>query len=109
MAITHYWTDGHIRYEFQVDLLGTAYRQRSGVYIICQARMDGYYNALYVGETSDFNNRIGAGFALHHRRDCVTRRGATHIHTLHVPGPALNRERIELALRHRLNPPCNLE
>jgi len=44
-----------VRYTFETYPIGTAFQQIGGVYIFCKLAPNGNWDALYVGETDDFN------------------------------------------------------
>jgi hypothetical protein len=95
------------QYEFQTDPIGTNYNPLPGVYIFCKLAANNMWNAVYIGETSDFRNRLYANLTNHHQWGCIASAGATHIGTLHVPGALSKREGIETDLRQAINTPCN--
>jgi hypothetical protein len=94
-------------YAFELNPLGIAYNRRSGVYIFCRQAANGNWDGLYVGETSDFDDRLNSGLQRHHRWPSVMQHRPTHLCTLHVPGALAERLRIETDLRRSLNCPCN--
>jgi hypothetical protein len=96
-------------YQFQLHPVGTPYLARSGVYIFCKLAPNGNWDAVYIGETDNFNRRLTEQFTLHHRWSCIRAAGATHICTLHVPGDLALREGIETDLRRLIQAPCNLQ
>lgn len=97
------------RYSTQCDPIGTPYKPREGVYIFCKIAPNGSWYPVYVGETDSFQRRLSDELDRHHRWASIMREGATHICTLHLTGGLALREGVETDLRHRLNPPCNLQ
>lgn len=96
------------RLSFQLDPIGASYLQRPGVYIFTRQAANGNWDALYVGETDDFNRRLTRELVFHHRWPCIQKAGATHICTLHVPGKDVTaREAVETDIRQATNPQCN--
>jgi excinuclease UvrABC nuclease subunit len=95
------------QYEFQLHRIGTGYYDKPGVYIFCKARPDGRWDAIYVGETNSFKDRLTDNLVNHHRWQCIQAHGATHICTFHVTGGNTSRVMIERDLRSSLSPPCN--
>jgi hypothetical protein len=94
---------------FETHPIGTAFKPLGGVYIFCKARPDGYWDAIYVGETGDFNERLNAALQRHQAWPACCAHGATHIGVM-VIGSVLDRAprlALETELRHTLNPPCN--
>ncbi|WP_338467057.1 GIY-YIG nuclease family protein [Novosphingobium sp. ZN18A2] len=94
-------------YEFFVHPIGTTYKPISGVYIFLNQTAQGQWNALYVGETSDLNQRLNAALQGHNAWPRISKHRATHIATRAVSGGLDARLKIETDLRHGLNPPCN--
>ncbi|HUS54096.1 MAG TPA: hypothetical protein VMY41_08840, partial [Thermohalobaculum sp.] len=86
--------------------IGTEFKPYSGVYVACKSANGVNWDALYVGETKSFHDRLNTGLEDHDGLKCARRNGVTHIGVLIVNGDA-ERLRIETELRHSLNPPCN--
>ena len=102
------WTGiSGVRYEFQVDPIGTGYKDRPGVYVFCRLGALGFWDAIYIGETESFERRLWADLVRHHQWDSIRSAGATHIGTLHAPGGLSARLAIEADLRHSNPTPCN--
>ena len=101
------WQGSNRVLQFQNHGIGTTYLTRPGVYIFCRQALNGYWYAVYVGETDNFARRLTHELACHHAWDRIRSAGATHICTLHVPGGLAERLAIETELRHTLKPPCN--
>ena len=96
-------------YTFETYSVGTRFKHVSGVYIFCrQISASGNWEALYVGETQSFEQRLNTGIASHDGYARALRLGMTHIAALVVSGDA-ERLRIETDLRHGLNPSANAQ
>lgn len=107
MALTVNWPGRSGNpYPFETHPIGTEFRPYSGVYIACKSGNSVNWDALYVGETKSFFDRLNAGFEDHDGLKCARRNGATHIGVMIVSSDA-ERLRIETELRHSLRPPCN--
>jgi len=94
---------------FETYPIGTAFNQVGGVYIFCKPAPNGNWDALYVGETSDFNERLNTALQRHQAWPACCAGGATHI-AVKIVGGAFDRDArlaLETELRHSLNPPCN--
>lgn len=94
-------------YTFETYPIGTAFHQLPGVYIFCKPAGNGQWNAIYVGETDNFDQRLNTALKGHQSWPSCAWHGATHLSVLIVRGDRANRLRIETELRHSLNPPCN--
>lgn len=73
-------------YGFQLDSIGTVYHDRPGVYIACKLAGNGNWDAVYIGETESFYQRLSANLVAHHKWRGIRAAGGTHFCTLHVPG-----------------------
>ena len=93
-------------YRFETYTIGTKFNSVSGVYIACKRLVSGNFEALYIGETESFYDRLNAGAVYHDGLKSAARSGMTHIGALVVTGNA-QRIRVETDLRHGLNPSCN--
>jgi hypothetical protein len=92
-------------YCFELNPIGTPHRALPGVYIFCHF---GALNALvadYLDEVDDFSRRIGNDVGSHPHWEEIKAAGATHVCTLHVPGKAAERVKIEADLRRAVDPP----
>ncbi len=94
-------------YQFQIHQIGTAYFDRSGVYMFLKRAANGAWDAVYIGETHSFAKRLYSDLTLHHQWQSVRAHHATHIGTLFVPGGLTVRENIETDLRRAIATPCN--
>jgi hypothetical protein len=86
-------------YRFELDAIGVPYEARSGVYIFCHFGPLNRLVADHIEEADDFSRRIGADLTKHRQWKAIEAAGSTHICTLHVPGKAAERVRIEADLR----------
>ncbi len=96
-------------YHFEVHALGANYFDKPGVYIFVKRASSGGWDAIYIGETSSFRRRLTDELRLHHQWSSIAAHGATHIATLHLPGPLAIREGVETDLRRAIQTPCNLQ
>jgi len=96
-----------VRYTFETYPIGTTFQQIGGVYIFCKLAPNGNWDALYVGETDNFDERLNTALQRHQSWPSCALLGATHLAVMIVGGGKLERCRIETELRHSLNPPCN--
>ena len=95
-------------YTFETYLDKTGFNAVSGVYIFCRQLISGNWEALYVGETQSFKQRLNTGIGSHDGYARAKRLGMTHIAALKVAGDT-ERLRIETDLRHGLNPSANAQ
>ncbi len=88
---------------------GRTFYKNPGVYIFCRPTvgLPNNWDAIYVGETEDFDNRLNVNLANHHQWPNIKVKGATNVCCLHVPSGRSRRLAIETDLRVALNPPCN--
>ncbi len=90
--------------------LGQHFRANAGVYVFMRPGGAGRWYAVYVGETSDLNARIGEGLASHHKIKEALGLGATHVSVLEMPRHRdADRLAIESDLRQGLKPPLNTQ
>ena len=94
-------------YQFETVPIGTAFNEVPGVYIFCKPASNGNWDAVYVGETDNFNERLNTALKSHQSWPSCARVGATHLSVLIIDGGKLARCALETELRHSLNPPCN--
>ena len=93
-------------YEFEAHPIGTAFKQIGGVYIFCKPAPNGNWDALYVGETGDFNERLNTALQRHQAWPICRSLGVSHVSVMIVSGDQA-RLSIETELRHSLRPPAN--
>ena len=95
-------------YPFFLFPHGTEFHAASAVYIACKQVAPETFSALYVGEAESLYNRLNVGGVNHQGLLRAAREGMTHICAMAVDGRR-ERLRIELDLRHALDPVCNRE
>lgn len=95
------------KYLFTVYPLGTFFQSNPGVYAISKETAPKALSHLYIGETHDFDGRVGEHFPTHHKWAAAILAGASHICLRVVRGGKAERCRIEADLRHYYNPPLN--
>jgi hypothetical protein len=88
---------------------GRTFFENPGVYIFCRPThlLLNNWDAIYVGETENFDDRLNVNLTNHHQWANIKVKGATNVCCLHVPGDRSRRLAIEKDLRVALNPPCN--
>jgi hypothetical protein len=90
-------------YTYEIHPIDTSFKGLPGNYIFAKETKPNTWTPVYIGETSNLSER----FDDHHKKPCVDRNGATHIH-VHVndAGEAARRaEEQDLIAAYR--PPCN--
>jgi hypothetical protein len=95
-------------YLFELYSIGQKFNPVSGVYVFCNFSGLATLQALYVGETYSFQDRLNIGISQHDGFKRANALGATHIAVMAASEEA-NRLRIETDLRHGLNPSCNAQ
>ena len=63
-------------YKYYIYPIGTIFKSEPGNYVFAKESSPGKWRAIYIGETSNLNER----FDDHHKMPCIRRNGATHIH-----------------------------
>jgi hypothetical protein len=86
-------------YVFELNAIGTPYNPLPGVYIFCHFGPQNALVADYIGDADDFSRRLDRELTSHREWKNVQAAGATHICTLHVPGKAAERVKVETDLR----------
>jgi hypothetical protein len=94
-------------YNLYLHAIGTSYKPIAGVYMFLKIASQGKWDTIYIGETSNLDERLNTGLQRHQAWQCISRNGATHIATMAVGGGAQARINIETDLRHSHNTPCN--
>lgn len=109
MTITISWpTISGKSYTMNLLDFGKPFVNEPGVYIFCKpGAQAGKWDAVYVGECEDFDDRLNKNLLSHHRWECIKKQGATNVCALTVHGGKLSRTAVETDLRQRLDPPCN--
>lgn len=96
------------KYEFQVYPLGTGFKELPGLYMFVHRPVaNGQWRLHYVGQTHDFQARIGTGLPSHHKIAAAKRAGATHVAVAVVNGRESDRLSAELDLIQRYKPSLN--
>lgn len=95
-------------YVFGLYPFDTEFKPVSGIYVFARRIGQTGAEALYVGETQSFYDRLNAGIHDHDGFERASRAGATHIGVMRVGYPT-ERLRIETDLRHGLSPRCNMQ
>ena len=91
-------------YEYEVHPMeGTTWSTKAGNYIFAKRNSVGRWVALYIGETSNFAERLPSHEAL----PCVLAYGGTHIHAHVNNGGQVARRVEERDLIENYSPPCN--
>ena len=106
MATVNYNLNGS-ELTFQLHPVGTSFRQFAGIYLFLKPRNDGKWNVLYVGESSDINQRLNTAFQSHQARACAVNKGLTHFGIMTTTGGQQGRISLETRLRHAIKLPCN--
>jgi len=96
------------KYQFELWPVGTRFFGVPGVYIMCKPDRGGaLWNAAYIGEADNLNDRVGDGLGLHEKWESCRTWGATHVCVLVVRGSRSERLAIERDLRHGCLTFCN--
>lgn len=98
----------HKSYTFTAYPDGQQFNPISGVYIFCKSLPSGNWEALYVGETQSFHDRLNIGIGSHDGYARAKKIGMTHIAAMVVSGDT-QRLSVETDLRHGLNPSANAQ
>lgn len=101
MSTIKHQTRAGIGIEFQVEPHGAPWADVGGIYAFCKQTLQGY-EALYVGRTNSFKNRLPN----HERWEEARRRGATHVLAV-VSHSEADRVKIEGILIIEWRPPLN--
>ena len=89
-------------YEYEMHQIGTDWNAVAGNYIFAKSTSPGKWQAVYIGETGNFKERLPN----HPELPCVRRNGGTHIH-VHVNSDSQARLNEESDLLASESPPCN--
>ena len=89
-------------YRYWVHKIGTPMQAKGGNYIFAKETEPGRFHPIYIEQTGDLDLR----FDQHHKASCITRAGATHIHT-HLNSDEKSRLAEEADLIDNWNPKCN--
>ncbi len=63
-------------YRYWIYKIGTPLKADGGNYIFTKQTAPNRFFPIYIGQTEDLDIR----FDNHHKKDCISRAGATHIH-----------------------------
>ena len=66
-------------YEYTVYPIDQGFKDVAGNYIFAKL-VDGRWTPVYIGQTSDLDDRVGNWRTNHHKAACISSQGATHIH-----------------------------
>lgn len=94
------------QYEYWILSLGKKMKAEPGNYMFLKRTAPNTYASLYVGQTGDLDDRLSNPKS-HHKWECVSSEGATHICAHTNAGGEGNRKTEEADLIAALNPPCN--
>ena len=89
-------------YKYWIYPVGHSLKAAGGNYIFAKETKPGYWTPIYIGQTGDLSER----FDNHHKKDCIKREGATHIHA-HLESSESVRLDEETDLVRKWSPPCN--
>ena len=89
-------------YPFDAYPWGTPFQPFGAVYTVLKQRLDGRFDVLYVGRTTDMSER----FDNHHKESCFRIHGRTHI-GVHADPLEARRQAIETDLIRGNRTPCN--
>ncbi len=77
MADKCIWTGGSgKKYEYEMYPIGTDWNDVPGNYIFAKESLPHKWEAVYIGETESFKDRLPN----HNELPCINRNGGTHIH-----------------------------
>ena len=99
-------SDGISSLQFHVHPVGTNYKEIGGVYLFLAKTTNGTWDLLYIGETSNLNERLNARLQSHQAWPCGRNKGCSHFGTRAVSGHQTRLD-LETRLRHKYNTPCN--
>lgn len=89
-------------YKYWIYKIGTSLKAEGGNYIFTKETSPNYFVPVYIGQTNNLDIR----FDNHHKKDCITRAGATHIHA-HLNANERDRLNEESDLIAKWKPSCN--
>ena len=91
------------KYEYTIYLIGGEWNDVSGNYIFAKKNSPNEWEAVYIGETESFKDRIPN----HNELACVRRNGGTHVHArTNKDSQARLDEEADLLANH--STPCNV-
>ena len=89
-------------YKYWIYPIGQSFKAQAGNYIFARQTKPNTYLPIYIGQTEDLSER----FDDHHKKDCIKREGATHIHA-HLNADKQSRLDEESDLIAKWLPTCN--
>jgi hypothetical protein len=95
------------RYAFSAYEVGMPFINAPGIYIFSRRTPDGKWEAIYVGQSSNLEDRIYLNLRQHHKLDRIARHNPTHIAVMFVAGTDGYRVAVETDIRGALPTPCN--
>ncbi|MCH8008951.1 MAG: hypothetical protein IIC91_08800 [Chloroflexi bacterium] len=93
-------------YKYGIYPIGTEFKDEPGNYIFVRQLDQDRFRSLYVGETGSLHDRVSSPES-HHKWDCVSQAGATHICAHINSGGEKARREEETDLIENLAPECN--
>lgn len=93
--------------EFFVHPIGSIYKKRPGLYAFAAQYAQTRYSILYVGQTTDLDDRVGTNVMHHEKYEAALRLGADVLLIRLFVGPDQARIAAEAALRRIYDPPLN--
>lgn len=91
-------------YKYYIYPIGTDFSATPANYIYAKETEPGRYRPIYVGETGDLSDRP---LDTHHKKGCIERQGATHIHVHKSSSSKEERVWEEADIVDKWNPHCN--
>jgi hypothetical protein len=89
-------------YKHWIYPIGTPLAAKGGNYVFAKEIRPKEWTPIYIGQTSDLSTR----FEDHHKKECIKRNGATHIHA-HLNAKESDRLAEEADLLKKWGPACN--
>lgn len=90
------------KYKYWIYKVGHPLKAEGGNYIFAKETSPNNFMPIYIGQTNDLDIR----FDNHHKKDCINRAGATHIHA-HLNPKERDRLDEETDLVAQWEPSCN--
>lgn len=92
------------KYKYWIYPITQTFSSGPANYAYAKEVSPGKWSPVYFGETEDMASRT---LDTHHRRDCIRRNGATHVHVHSSSTSAQVRRDEEADLRQQWDPTCN--
>ena len=99
-------SDGTSTRQFNLSPVRTNFKKIAGVYLFLTKASNGKWTVLYVGQTSNLNERLNIRLQSHQAWPCGENKGCTHFGTIAVSSEQARLD-LETRLRHKYDPPCN--